>query len=303
MTTNRQLISAIILTCLAAGTALAGGGTSSQDPQITVNPVVRQFPVTIIGDNSAPADFTVTNLSAGPLSINTIDITGVNADNFDIMAHDCPATLGAGSSCTISTSFTPLGKGTKSALLLIQTSSNLTPNLSAYLTNSAGAAAEAQQRMPPVLTSVTIPDTMDSGVSYDLTWDLEGYDSGYKSYAVIFDCTGIIDGSCGNSYGDASKIAESSELTPTATTSGDWSYSGVTAKKFTYVWHFTPTTRSGGAAYATDPGTDVVIRFYQKSDIDTLRNNNGVSLLIPGNGGLNYYDNAGRRIVKKIRTP
>ena len=42
------------------------------------------------------------------------------------------------------------------------------------------------------------------------------------------------------------------------------------------------------------------MRFFYKNEIDAERNKPSVSLLIPGNQSLEYYDTAGRRIVKTI---
>jgi hypothetical protein len=142
---------------------------------------------------------------------------------------------------------------------------------------------------------------MTAGGSYDLSWTVEGYDDSYKSYAVLFDCTGLPAGACGNSYGDASRFAESAMLTPTSSTSGDWSYNGVTTHKFEYHWTYIPTTRSMGNSFAPGAGSDVVIRFYVVNGIDAARNNGSVSLLIPGNHGSSYYDAAGRRVLVKIK--
>lgn len=301
MKAHHKLIAAILITLLCAGTALAASD-SAQDPDISINPVVRQFPVTIIDTNSTPADFTVTNLSSGDLSIGTIDIVGVNADNFVISGENCPVSLVTNSSCTVSVSFKPTGKGTKSALLRVGYGAGKT--LTAYLTNNVDAAVEAQQRMPPVLSSVTIPASMTGGGGATISWSLEGYDPTYKSYAVLFDCSGISDDSCGDSYDDPTRFAESAELDPSTTEAGKWTYNGVATKAFTYSWSFTvPATRLGGSAWAASPGTDVVVRFYQKSDIDVARGNDSVSLLIPGNQAVTYYDTAGRRVVTKIIAP
>ena len=290
----------LLLALLPAVNVLAA--QSAQDPDISVTPVVRQFPVTVIGTPSTPAVFTITNRSSGSLSLGTIEMAGTNPTEFEIASTDCPAALTAGADCTVSVDFKPASTGTKSAYLRIPFGSSA-KILSAFLTNSAGAVAEAQERMPPVLSAVNIPETMTAGTLYDLSWTLEGYNDSYTSYAVMFDCTGISDGSCGNAYGDTTRFAESTVLDPTTTTAGNWQYSGVTSKAFTYHWSFNPDTRSGGAPFAVTPGTDVVVRFYLKSNIDTARGSASVSLLIPGNQASSYYDTAGRRIVKKIKAP
>ena len=288
---------------LFAPAALAVPPQSAQDSQISITPAVRQFPVTVLGTDSTPARFTVTNLTGAALNITGVTLSGTNPTEFHIIDDGCTGTLAGNGSCSITVSFKPASQGTKSALLQVASSATATPTLTAFLTNSAGAEAEARERMPPVLSAVAIPDTMTAGTGYDLSWTLEGYNDTYTSYAVLFDCTGVSDGSCGDDYSDPTNFAESPVLTPTATTSGNWQYQGVASKAFTYHWSYTPTTRRGGAPFAASPGTDVVVRFYVKSDIDGARGNASVSLLIPGNQATSYYDTAGRRILKKIALP
>jgi hypothetical protein len=301
MMLNRTSPLVFLTLLLTSGIALAGpGDLSVQDPTITINPVVRQFPVTTLGDSSAPAQFTVTNLSGSGLAIGPIDIIDSDPAQYDLIGHTCPATLGAGESCTVSVSFSPTSKGTKTALLQVASGSATTPVISAYLTNSIGASVEAQQRMPPTLSSVTIANPMTTGNSYDISWTLQGYDSTYQSYVALYDCTGVPAGSCGNNINDPT-VAESPLLAPTTTSDGNWSYGGVLAKKFTYTWSYAPDKRTSGGAEFDPAGTDIVVRFYQKSDIDVSRNNASVSLLIPGNQGTTYYDTAGRRILIKIQ--
>lgn len=289
----------LILTLLAAAPVFAVN--SAQDSQIAITPVVRQFPVTVLGTDSTPAVFIVSNLTGSALNIAGVTLAGANPTEFDLISDGCSGTLAANGTCTITVSFEPASHGSKSAFLQVASSATNTPILTAYLTNSSAALTEAQQRMPATLASVSIADPMTAGSNYDIGWSIEGYDDSYKSYAVMFDCTGIVDGSCGNSYGDDTRFAESALLDPVATAPGNWGYGGVTTRKFTYKWNFTPTTRSGGAAFAAGPGTDVVVRFYLKSNTDAAREYASVSLLIPGNQGINYYDTAGRRAQIKIQ--
>jgi hypothetical protein len=294
---------AFILMILLPAAALAID-YSAQDTVISVSPVVRQYPVTKIGNESTPAIFTVTNLSGGVITINSVTLAGTNPGDFHLIGGGCTGPLAAASSCNISVSFKPTETGTKSALLQIASSgSSGTPTLTAYLTNSAAAVVEAQQRMPATLAAVTIPETMTVGANSDLSWTIEGYDDSYKSYVVMFDCTGVPAGTCGDRYSDATRFVESLELDPAPPTAGDWGYSGVVTKKFAYTWGFTPTTGKG--PFAPGPGTEVVVRFYLKTADDAARGLPGVSLLIPGDPILSgrYYDTAGRRITTHIIGP
>jgi hypothetical protein len=185
-----------------------------------------------------------------------------------------------------------------------------TPVLTAFVTNARNPLTEAQTRMAPVLSASTIPEAMKAGESYALTWSLEGYpmtaaptgyENDYVTYIALFDCTGITDGSCGAYYSDTSRFAEAGPLTATSVTAGKWTYNGAQTKSYNYSWNFTvPSTREGGTAWAALPGTEIVVRLYFKNEIDAERNKPSVSLLIPGNQSLEYYDTAGRRIVKTI---
>jgi hypothetical protein len=160
------------------------------------------------------------------------------------------------------------------------------------LHNHESTAEEAVRRLPAVLYEMNIPDDMTKGQPYTLTWSLLGYDESYQSIISFFDCTGISDGSCGNSYG--SNFATSGYLDPVTTGAGAWSFtkgtSVVTSKKFDYSYTFTA---------PADP-KDIVIRFYGRSVSDAATGNAGLSTLIPGNLSLEYYDQTGRRILKHI---
>jgi hypothetical protein len=162
--------------------------------------------------------------------------------------------------------------------------------------------------MPPVLTGFEVLDSTSTGhtgdlvanQSYTLTWSLEGYHSDYTSNLVLFDCTGINDGTCGDSYGDATRFAESGNQEPASVAAGSWQFGGVVTQRFTYTWSFTvPLKRENGSDWPTG-GTDIVVRFYNKSEVDQERNKGSVSLLVPGNLASEYYDTTGRRIVKRI---
>lgn len=272
---------------------------SAKDGDISVVPVVQQFPVTALRGISSPGRFTVINHGTQFRTLGTISLDGSDAGEFAIGSDLCSGrTLTAGAGCSVAVLFKPLSRGTKSAELRIPSDDLQTPVLCAFLTNQISAEAEAQQRMPPVLVANLIPEQMRAGQSYELSWTLEGYHDAYTSYAVLFDCTRQSE--CGANYGDASKFAESAVMSAAQITPGKWTYRGERTQYFRYVWNFTvPAKRKDGKDWAVG-GTEIVVRFYNKSDIDAALNSGSVSLLIPGNQSAVYYDTAGRRIVKRI---
>jgi len=111
-----------------AGTA--NGITKSK--KLTVNvaaavsPTSLKFGSVAVGQTSAPLNATLVNKGAVPFSVNGISLTGTAASWF-AQTNDCPATLAAGSSCTISVTFSPLAAASKSAKLSIATSATATP--------------------------------------------------------------------------------------------------------------------------------------------------------------------------------
>lgn len=289
---NRQTVSitaAILLFSLSSAIAQL----SAPDADITVDPVIHQFPVTTLDTDSVAKVFTITNHNATEVrTINTLSLGAPHADQYILQNDTCSgATLTAnGGSCTISVRFHPTCDGIKSATLLIPSSDVETPILSAFVTTNESVENQAIRRMPPVLASTSIPETLTAGQSYTLTWSLLGYDDNYQSNIVFFNCSGISNGSCGDSY--STNFLASGNLQPDSSQAGEWTYSGITSRKFNYSYTIVAPTVS--------QPTNMVIRFYSKSQADADAAKGGLSLLIPGNLSGTYYDTAGRRIVKQI---
>ena len=283
--------------------AMQGVEYSAQDTDLTVDPVVRLFPVTTLGTDSAPAEFRITNSNATQTrTLGALTLDGPHSDQFALGANMCSGvTLSAnGGYCTVSVKFHPTSRGSKGACLLIPSNDPETPTLTAFMANYEAPAGEAMRRMPPVLSALTIPNTMIPGQTYSLAWSLAGYHLNYSSVMALFDCTGVA-ADCGANYGDATRFAESGTLGPVSVTPGVWQFNGVVEQRFNYAWSFTvPLKREDGSDWPA-AGTDIVIRFYSTDDIDQERNKGSVSLMVPGNLGTRYYDTAGRRIVTQIK--
>jgi len=160
---------------------------------------------------------------------------------------------------------------------------------------------EAQRRLPPMVETITgLPEVMAAGSAHAITVTVVGYDDSYDLIMAMFDCTGIINGSCGSIYNDASRFYNVVLPAPVGVPT-TWTYSGEIANTYTYVDNafIVPASTVTGSPWAT-AGTPVVVRFYQKSSLDKAAGKPEISLLIPGGVSPTYYDTTGRRIQKSV---
>ena len=266
------------------------------DADIHIDPVYRAFAQTPLQGESATQRFTVTNSGAAVLTTATVALGGMYPGEYAIALNGCDNVdlSASGGSCDIDVKFTPTRRGTKSARIDIPFTDGR--SLSAFVTNAESGDIEAQRRLPPVLVGLTAPEKMEAGLGHTLTWTLLGYHDDYMTNMVFFDCTGISDGTCGDSYG--THFAESGLVTQTASRPSDWTYGGVRGTEYDYSYTFTPST-------GTFPGpgdTDIVVRFYRKNMMDAQAGKGSLSLVVPGNLSGTYYDNEGRRLLKVICT-
>lgn len=106
-------------------------GEAPTNPQFSIIPDSAGFGQINVGDTSAAQMFTITNNGGGSLIINSVDITGTDADQFFIDdPNTYPATLGAGQSISFDVYFAPTSNGEKSATLTI--TDNLTESTHTY---------------------------------------------------------------------------------------------------------------------------------------------------------------------------
>jgi len=104
----------------------------TKSKKLTVNvaaaasPTSLKFGSVAVGATSATQVVTLSNKGALALSVTGINLTGTNASWF-AQTNNCPASLAAGQTCTISVTFKPLAASSKSAKLSIATSATSTP--------------------------------------------------------------------------------------------------------------------------------------------------------------------------------
>ncbi len=121
------------------------------------------FPDTASNAETTTASFTITNTGQGDLIINTLNITGTNASDFEIQGLSLPITIASLSNAAFNVDFSPTSGGTKTAQInfvsndqntpqtLNLTGNSLAPslNLSSILLEFLDTEAGVQTRTKP----------------------------------------------------------------------------------------------------------------------------------------------------------
>jgi Beta-propeller repeat/Abnormal spindle-like microcephaly-assoc'd, ASPM-SPD-2-Hydin len=94
---------------------LSGTGTQ---PAVTLSPPSMNFGNQTLGITSTQQVSALTNTGSGTLTIMSIRTTGANKGNF-AESNNCPTSLAAGNSCSITVTFTPSSTGTRTAAVSI----------------------------------------------------------------------------------------------------------------------------------------------------------------------------------------
>ena len=92
---------------------LSGAGTV-----ISLSPAQLTFPPQKVGTKSAPQTVTVTNTGSTAVSVSKVDIAGGNSRDYS-QTNTCGSQIGAGASCTVTVTFMPGEKGTRTSTLEI----------------------------------------------------------------------------------------------------------------------------------------------------------------------------------------
>jgi hypothetical protein len=123
--------------------------------KVTLNPTGLAFPSTAVGVTSAAQTITLKNAGTGTLQINELALSGTDYKSYALSATTCPfapTTLAAGSSCTISITFTPATTGTLTAQLNIYDNAIGTPQTAALTGTGATSGAPVVSLTPKTLT-------------------------------------------------------------------------------------------------------------------------------------------------------
>jgi hypothetical protein len=116
------LTATLALACsLGCGTLTATPAGSSPFASISTSSVI--FGSITSGSSGSAQDVTLSNTGSGTLNISSIAMSGTNANSFS-ESNNCPTTLGAGSTCTITTNFSPGVAGSYTAAISITTNAS-----------------------------------------------------------------------------------------------------------------------------------------------------------------------------------
>ena len=137
----------------------------------------------------------------------------------------------------------------------------------------AGATYEkAQHRLPPVIYSLDIPQTVESGKTYDFNWTVMGYHQTYNIVINIYD-----------KYN--TKIA-TDNVSPYKETEGQYQWDDVDSRQF----HYSTSLRPKFSGYQ-----ELIVRFFASPMNDPI-DNTYLSCLVPGGLGYQAGDTTGRKI-------
>ncbi len=84
---------------------LSGNGVTTGGPALTIGPSPT-LADTAVGQNTS-GTVTLTNISAGPVNITSVTVTGTAPAGVFTTSNNCPSPLGAGSNCKVTVTFTP----------------------------------------------------------------------------------------------------------------------------------------------------------------------------------------------------
>ena len=131
------VLAALLAPAVAAGDHGSGGGGGGSPPPppppagtpaVTFTPTSLSFAAQPIGTTSAPQSITVSNTGNGSLFINSAATRGANPLDFTQVSDGCSGlTLAAGTSCTVSITFSPTASGARSATFILTDNAPASP--------------------------------------------------------------------------------------------------------------------------------------------------------------------------------
>lgn len=154
-----------------------GGGTSNAAtftisvpaaPQAMLSPGAVMFPATTANTTAPSIPVTLSNPGTAALSISGITITGANPTDF-AQTNTCGASVAAGSSCSISLTFTPASAASFTATLSIADNASGSPQTVALSGTGTAPAAPIASLTPATLTFTAVSGATSAAQTATLT--------------------------------------------------------------------------------------------------------------------------------------
>lgn len=252
---------------------VAGAGIVPDNVAFGPTPLSGSEPVTLVVHNGEDA----------PLTLGAVALGGAegSAATAFVLDHDNCSNqpLAAGAECSLSVIFRPpTVSGTYSAILSVPTGDNSA--LHALLHNGESDREWAQRRIPPVLTALSVPQSVTVDESYALRWSVRGYSEKLRSRVALIDCSNAISGCEAGGETLASELLE-----PESYAAADWGREGAQAHTLGYRYEFTlDRTRFPDA-----PG-DLLLQFSQIDESDYLAGRESLPLHLGGGLGSGYTE-------------
>jgi archaellum component FlaF (FlaF/FlaG flagellin family) len=172
---------------------------------VGLTPTALTFPSTQLQVSSSGQGVTLANNGNASLSVGSIQVTGDYTET-----NNCPASLPAGSSCTINVLFTPTATGSRTGMLTISDSASGSPQSVAL----SGTGADFN------LTSTSTTATVQPGAKATYTVTLAPV-GGIFSNAVQLACSGApAHSTCTLSSSSATPGSNGATVTVTINTNG-----------------------------------------------------------------------------------
>jgi sugar lactone lactonase YvrE len=170
--------------------ALSGTGTAAPIPVASLSPTTLTFPATIAGSFATAMATTLSNTGNAPLTITGITLTGANTADFAIITSGtaCGTSLAAGSTCTISATFTPATAGSFTATISVADNAADSPQ-----TATLDGTGNAPLATDFVLTATPPAKTVAPGAVAQFTVNTTGVNGDFDS-AIQLTASGLPSG-------------------------------------------------------------------------------------------------------------
>jgi len=168
-----------IMQMVAFRTASAGGGGST--PSVSLSSTSLSFGNQATGTSSNAQLVTLTNNGTAQLIINSITVMGGNTGDF-AQTNNCPSTLAANGTCTISVTFTPTTTGSRNSVVSI--SDNALNSPQAINLTGTGTGFSVTPRAS-VVTSLQTQQFTANGALGTVSWSVDGVVGGSSSTGTI----------------------------------------------------------------------------------------------------------------------